>query len=142
MLNYTETSKKRTQVGQQQLLLIVLGILIVGLAIILGIQLFSSNAITTKRDNLISECMNLSTLAQQYYSRPLAMGGGGRSFAGWQIPAELRVTSNGRYEITENSAPATSIEITAIGNEEVTAGDSVSVKVEILARSFQVTILN
>ncbi len=128
--------------GQQQLLLIVLGILIVGLAIILGIELFSSNAITTKRDNLVNECMNLSTLAQQYYSRPVAMGGGGRSFAGWQIPTELRVTANGRYEITENSNPATSIEVTAIGNEEVTAGDSVSVKVQIMPRSFQVSIIN
>lgn len=128
--------------GQQQLLYIVVGILIVGLAVIIGINMFRSHAIETKRDNLITDCVNLSGLAQQYYSRPKAMGGGGRSFLGWQIPNELKVNANGRFEISDFSRPDEYVEVTAIGNEEVTAGDSVSVKIKILPRSFQVTVIH
>jgi len=129
-------------VGQQQLLLIVLAVILVGVAIILGINLFSSNAITVKRENLVSECLNLSGLAQQYYSRPAALGGGNRSFAGWNIPNELAITANGRYEITDISTPASYVEITAVGNEVVTANDSVSVKIKIMPRDFLVTIIH
>ena len=128
--------------GQQQLLLVILGVIVVGVAIIIGITMFSSHAIETKRDNLINDCMNLSGLAQQYYSRPTAMGGGGRSFAGWAIPNELVVNANGRFDITNNSSPLSFVEVTAIGNDEVTAGDSVSVKVKIMPRSFQITIIH
>ena len=87
--------------GQQQLLLILLAILVIGVAILLGINMFRSHAVETKRDNLITDCVNLSGLAQQYYSRPAAMGGGGRSFSGWIIPTELQINANGRFEITE-----------------------------------------
>jgi hypothetical protein len=128
--------------GQQQLLLIILAILVVGVAILLGINMFRSHAVETKRENIITDCVNLSGLAQQYYSRPKAMGGGGRSFEGWVIPAELRENANGRFEITDISQPLSFVEITAIGNEEVTAGDSVSVKIKIFPRDFQITILH
>ncbi len=128
--------------GQQQLLLILLAILVVGVAILLGINMFRSHAVETKRDNLITDCVNLSGLAQQYYSRPSVMGGGGRSFAGWSIPTELRVNANGRFEITDISQPLAFVEVTAIGNEEVTAGDSVSVRIRILPRDFLITILH
>ncbi len=43
--------------GQQQLLLIVLGVIIVGIAVILGIVLFRQNSIDQKRDLLINEGM-------------------------------------------------------------------------------------
>ncbi len=128
--------------GQQQLLLILLAILVIGVAILLGINMFRSHAVETKRDNLITDCVNLSGLAQQYYSRPAAMGGGGRSFSGWIIPTELQINANGRFEITDISQPLSYVEVTAIGNEEVTAGDSVSVKIKILPRDFQITILH
>ena len=66
--------------GQQQLLLIVLSVIIVGIAITLGITLFSANAIEQKRNEVINECALLASEAQLYYRRPVTLGGGGKSF--------------------------------------------------------------
>ncbi len=66
--------------GQQQLLLIVLGVIIVGIAIAVGISMFKSNAQSSNRDQVINDMNNLAAKAQQYYRKPTAMAGGGQSF--------------------------------------------------------------
>ena len=67
--------------GQQQLLLIVLGVIIVGIAVVVGINLFNANAEESTKDGVVSDCTNLGAMAQQYYKKPTSMGGGGNSFA-------------------------------------------------------------
>jgi len=52
--------------GQQQLLLIVLGIIVVGIAIAISIQLFRQNAIDSKRDILMNESANIASIAIGY----------------------------------------------------------------------------
>lgn len=74
--------------GQQQLLLIVLGVIIVGIAIVVGINLFNANAEESTKDTIVSEGTNLGAMAQQYYKKPTAMGGGGNSFNGF-APAKV-----------------------------------------------------
>jgi hypothetical protein len=66
--------------GQQQLLLIVLGVIIVGIAIVVGINLFNANAESSTQDSIVSQGTNIGALAQQYYKKPVALGGGGNSF--------------------------------------------------------------
>ena len=127
--------------GQQQLLLIALGIIIVGIAIFVGITLFRSNAIETKRDHLINECMNIASVAQQYYYKPVEMGGGGRSFNGWSIPQSLKKTGNGRFELTDDSSPDSYLTVTAVGNEVVTGNDSIEVEIDIYPSDYDVTII-
>lgn len=124
--------------GQQQLLLIALGIILVGLAIFVGINLFSSNAADAKRNNIINECVNLAAMAQQHYRKPSALGGGSRTFTNWEIPLALRQTENGRFEA---QVQAQQIVITAIGNEVVTGNDSVEVQFTINPNDFQTTII-
>ena len=48
--------------GQQQLLLIVLGVIVVGVAVAFAIGLFRGNAITTKRDMLLNESGNIAAI--------------------------------------------------------------------------------
>ena len=88
--------------GQQQLLLIVLGVIIVGIAIVVGINLFNANAEESAKDTLASEGTNLAALAQQFYKKPLALGGGGNTFntgggagTGFTIPAKLATSGTG-----------------------------------------------
>ena len=69
--------------GQQQLLLIVLGVIIVGIAVVVGINLFNANAEESAKDTLVSEGTNLGAMAQQYFKKPVALGGGGNSFTGF-----------------------------------------------------------
>lgn len=75
--------------GQQQLLLIVLGVIIVGIAIVVGINLFNANAETSTQDSIVSQGTNIGALAQQYYKKPVTMGGGGNSFTPTETGAFL-----------------------------------------------------
>lgn len=90
--------------GQQQLLLIVLGVIIVGIAVVVGINLFNANAEEAAKDGVVSDCTNLGAMAQQYYKKPLSMGGGGNSFHGFTVPTNLATTANGTYTAIPNGA--------------------------------------
>jgi hypothetical protein len=46
--------------GQQQLLLIILGLILVAVALAVGISLFRSNAIDQKRNMLINDCIDFA----------------------------------------------------------------------------------
>ncbi|RJP62010.1 MAG: hypothetical protein C4539_18950 [Ignavibacteriales bacterium] len=125
--------------GQQQLLLVVLGILIVGIAILVGIYIFRANAIEAKRNTITNELINLAGLAQQYYLKPTSMGGGGKSFAGWKIPQPLLFTASGRFLASVSSD---NVVITGIGNEVVTDKDSIEVQTTVYADSISTAIIH
>ena len=63
--------------GQQQLLLLVLGIVIVGLAVVVGIQAFSENQAKSSADALVNDSVNYATKAIAWFETPTTMGGGG-----------------------------------------------------------------
>ncbi len=63
--------------GQQQLLLIVLGVIVVGIAVVVGINLFNANAETSTQDSVVSQGTNIGALAQQYYKKPTLWEDGG-----------------------------------------------------------------
>ena len=100
--------------GQQQLLLIVLGVIIVGIAVVVGINLFNANATNANRDGVISDLNNLGAMAQQFYKKPTSMGGGGNTFTGWTIPTGLDATANGTYVATP---AAQTVSIAGLGTE-------------------------
>ena len=126
--------------GQQQLLMIVLAIIIVGIAIAISVQLFRSNAIESKRDLLIEETTSLATMAIQYYKKPQAMGGGGRSFMGWEIPSQMVQTFNGNF--MRAVVNATEVIITGTGSEAVTDTDSIKVETTVRPDEIFTTIIN
>ena len=125
--------------GQQQLLLIVLGVIIVGIAIAVGISMFKSNAQSSNRDQVINDLNNLGAKAQQYFRKPTSMAGGGQSFVNFGVPPTYSGLSstdtsnaNGRYAVlaaagtptfpfTGSSAGATvadSVLIVGVGTEK------------------------
>ena len=101
--------------GQQQLLLIVLGVIVVGIAVVVGINLFTANAVSSNRDGVVTDLNNLGTMAQQHYRKPTSMGGGGYTFTGWTVPNELDTTPNGSYAAT---VTAQTITLVGKGNEK------------------------
>ena len=86
--------------GQQQLLLIVLGVIIVGIAVVVGINVFTAQSEESTKDAIVSDCTNLGAMAQQYFRKPEAMDGGGNKFDGYGIPTQLDTTANGIYTIS------------------------------------------
>lgn len=62
--------------GQQQLLLLVLGIVIVGLAVVVGIQAFGENQKKANADALVNDAIRIASDAQAWKLKPAAFGGG------------------------------------------------------------------
>ena len=124
--------------GQQQLLLLVVGIIIVGISIVVGMSLYRSHAIDTNRNNILNECVNLASEAQRYYRRPGALGGGGNSFNGWNIPITLRQTSSGRFILDSVSD---SVVLRGVGTEVVSGTDTVEVRIAVYPKSYNTSII-
>ncbi len=126
--------------GQQQLLLIVLGVIIVGIAVVVGINVFTASSIEANRNALIGDMTNLASMAQQYYRKPTEMGGGGNAFTSWTIPTQLASTANGSYTATVAAASVTLVGIgTEIGNN---GSDSVKVTMVVSPSAITSTTIN
>jgi hypothetical protein len=126
--------------GQQQLLLIVLGVIVVGIAVVVGINLFNANATSANRDGVVSDLNNLGAMAQQFYKKPISMGGGGNTFTGWTIPTGLDSTANGAYVPTVG---ATSVSIVGTGTEPGNDGTNpVQATATVTATSISVAVNN
>ena len=61
--------------GQQQLLLLVLGIVIVGIAILVGINTYSENSVKTNWDGLMQDALRMANDAQSWKTKPELFGG-------------------------------------------------------------------
>ncbi len=110
--------------GQQQLLLIILGVIIVGIAIAVGLSLFTANSIQANKDAIINDVNNIAANAYQYRIRTSSMGGGNNAYTGYNIPSRLSSNSNATYTATP---AATTITITgaSIANSGCTVVGSV-----------------
>jgi len=126
--------------GQQQLLLIVLGVIIVGIAVVVGINVFTASSSQANRDAVISDLTNLASNAQQYYRKPTALGGGGNTFTGWTIPANLVSSPNGSYTATVQAQSISLVgQGTEIGND---GSDSVNVTMTVSPTNVTTVINN
>ena len=131
--------------GQQQLLLIVLGVIIVGIAVVVGINLFNANAETATQDSLVSQGTNIGAMAQQYYKKPASMGGGANTFDGtganppvapWAIPTNLQTTANGTY-----TAAVTAQQVILTGVPLANSGYNFTVTTTVTPTTITTTIL-
>lgn len=122
--------------GQQQLLLIVLGVIIVGIAVVVGINVFTASSSQANQDAVIADLTQLASMAQQHYRKPTALGGGGNTFTGWDIPGSLDTTGNGTYAATVG---AQSVTLTGTGNEKGTVHPANKVKVTMVVGPSSIT---
>jgi hypothetical protein len=83
--------------GTQQMLLIIVGVIVVGIAIAVGLSLFNSTSAESNRDAIVNDMMNLSQYAYRYKLTPIPYGGGGRSYSGFTIPEKLSDNENASY---------------------------------------------
>jgi len=61
--------------GQQQLLLLVLGIVIVGIAIVVGINAYAENSVKSNYDAILQDALRIASDAQAWKSKPELFGG-------------------------------------------------------------------
>ena len=60
--------------GQQQLLLIVLSVIIVGIAVVVGIQMFGASAASSNLEAVTSDLLHLAARAQQILCKTCRYG--------------------------------------------------------------------
>lgn len=91
--------------GQQQLLLVILGVLIVGVAIAVGLTMFKANAVESSRTAIINDLSYFAMRARQMYFKPKTLGGSEHDFTGITLNmlTPLSENENGRYYIESTS---------------------------------------
>jgi hypothetical protein len=124
--------------GQQQHLLIILGVLIVGIAIAVGIGMFRSSSTEMIRGAVISDLNYYAGKAREYYWKPIMLGGGNRSFENISMNRLMLNAENehGIYSIVSTAKD----ELVLLGVGK-TPGESDSVKVQITIEPKKNTVL-
>jgi hypothetical protein len=90
--------------GQQQLILIILGTIIVGIALAVGISMFGANNVIANKEAMVEDLTVIGADARAYFMKSTFIGGGGRSYVGYRIPGRIRTTDNGEYHIVSVSS--------------------------------------
>ncbi len=83
--------------GQQQLALLLLGVLIVGTVIAVSIGQFGSNNIKSNKEGIAASLRALAANASRYRQKRATHSGEKGSFSGFTVPANLAEDDYGRY---------------------------------------------
>ena len=86
--------------GQQQLILILLAILVIGVAIAAALGLFGSNEAHTNKLAIVNDLNNIRAMAFKFRIRPGTMAGGAGSFEGFTLPTRYTSNENATYTLT------------------------------------------
>lgn len=106
--------------GQQQLLIIVLTVIIVGVAIALAVTYFKSHQQEVEIDEVINEMNHIAATAQEWYRKPAEFGGGSGSFSEFTLQSISQPDSTelARYKVT--SATTSTLSLQAEGRSNFT----------------------
>ena len=120
--------------GQQQLLLVILVTIIVGIATVVAINTFSNAADSANLDAVRNDLAQIAASAQGYYLKPEMLGGGGNdfdditfnniTFASTDISTNglTAENDNGCYVIVAPSSNAQNVVVNARPSSEATPG--------------------
>lgn len=128
--------------GQTQLFLVVLGMMLIGIAIYVGVSLFSAHTVEDSRNAIIVDLQNFAVHANAYYWKPQAQGGGGKSFIDITMSQvfPMRENPNAAYHI--ESAQNDQCVISGVGKVITTNGDSIRVRIRVTTQRNIVEIIN
>ena len=116
--------------GQQQLLLVILVTIIVGIATVVAINIFGTASDQANKDAIRQDLLTAASQVQAIYARPVLMGGAGRDIAEnlsqaevaqlTQIPGVINGAvidnDNAEYEVTTLGAASVTMTATAKGS--------------------------
>lgn len=108
--------------GQQQFLLIVLGVIIVGVAILVGLSMAHAHRVQTYKDAMVNDLNNIAADALAFKTRTGTMGGGFGGFTGYAIPVKFASNGNGTY-----AATPTATSVTVVGTSSIDPLNTITV---------------
>jgi hypothetical protein len=83
--------------GQSQLLIIALSVLIIGIAILAGTGFFSADDVEANKKAMMNDILHVAISARRYYARPATLAGGNYTYSGYVVPVRYQSTDNGMY---------------------------------------------
>lgn len=134
--------------GQQQLLLYALGLLVIGAAIFVGIQKFTASHQDASIEVLKLDLLTIAAKAQLYCRTPKSLDGGGHSFSGLTIhPDGLKKlfvaleNENGCFKIMSGNNEFLIIQAT--GKDDYDGdGQNLTVEIKVYADSVEMNVVN
>jgi hypothetical protein len=127
--------------GQSQLLLVILGVILVAVAIFVGVQMFQNNAVDDVRNAVMTDLNNYAARALAYYGKPTTQGGGNKSFDGVTMsmifPSAENV--NGRYYV--ESAQGDDCVLVGVG-KAIAGTDSIRIRIRVTPQRNTIEIIN
>lgn len=128
--------------GQTQLLLVVLGMMLVGIAIYVGVSIFSANTVEDTRNAIIVDLQNFAVRANAYYWKPVTQGGGGKSFEDLTLSKIYPMAENVNARYAIESTQDDQCVILGVGKIITTNGDSIRVRIRVTTERNIVEIVN
>jgi hypothetical protein len=115
--------------GTQQLLLIVLGVIIVGIAIAVGIAIFNNQSYNSNQQAVAQQANTYATQVIQWWKTPVTQGGAGQDTLSGTSKADITTwlgfpasgaasTDNGKYIVSSAADGTTSVVLKSCGTEK------------------------
>jgi MFS family permease len=101
-------------------------IIILGIAIAVGLSMYSAQCVQSNKDAMINDLNNIAANAYQYKTCPSSMEGGSGTYIGYSIPSNKTTNANGSYSIVHNDKN----NIVVLGMSSAYPGSSIQVKVD------------
>jgi hypothetical protein len=127
--------------GQQQFLLTVLGVIIVGVSIRVGFRMVDAQYMQQSRDQLISHMQIVYASAEAFATKTKRQGGGAGTYTGFRLPKNMSKMTSGTFTATVSGT--TSLTILGTGTVKGNNGKSpVSVTYKITKRKLTKPTIN
>jgi hypothetical protein len=117
--------------GQSQILIIAISVLIIGIAILAGSGFFSDEEVDANKKAMINDMNHIAMNAGRYYRRIAALDGGGFSYMGYVLPVGYRTNLNGTYSTNPLSKDV--LQIMGVSNRDTT--DTITAQVDKSGRA-------
>jgi hypothetical protein len=104
--------------GQSQMLIIAVSVLIIGIAILAGTGFFQADEVEINKKAMVNDVNHIAMQARRYYSRPFALGGGNYTYNGFAVPRTFRSNLNGSYSTVVLSPKV--LQITGVSGRDST----------------------
>lgn len=132
----------------QQKLLYIAGLIVVGAAILAGIQKFKSASRDASNNALTLDLLNIATRLQANYFKPKCLVGGNHSFSGMVTDSSALQqffikpkNINGSFKIV--SADDKVLVIQAIGKDDYDGdGQNLTIEMKVFADSLETVVVN
>ncbi|MSR82510.1 MAG: hypothetical protein EXS58_06235 [Candidatus Latescibacteria bacterium] len=108
--------------GQTQILMIILAVIIIGIAVTVGMTQFGESSLAGNRDAMAGDCQRVVALSQQWAKKPVSLGGGGNVFTGMTLAKIGAGATNANGAVAVKVNDADTITCTGTGNQEKSAG--------------------